>query len=786
MKVTGITPGISSDEVRRVFEDFGLTTITDVYLPSGKGFGFVRFSSEDDAVAAASMESISVNDTELTLELALGKRRDSASKGKGDGKVSIPFPASRSSGGGGLHGPSFDVRQLSSGQKPSSRGEHSIWVGNLPSACTKDELEQIFRSSGVDTMTDVYIPPGKGFGFVRFMSMGEVDQALEQCEGLRCGDNELELKASSTEKRSSPSVSMMAGPGFGPSGCGGGYGYGCGGVYDGYHERYSGGFVDPYGGLDGYGRGGGFVDPYGHPGYGGASSKGSNGKKGSGEHSIWVGNLPDSCTVDELRESFESRGVNNMTDVYIPKSAKDFGFVRFASHDDVERALDRCQELEIGGVEVELKSSVTQKRGAGGPASGPPPGTGFGNSYGSMDVGFSGYGKGSTIAGGGKGKDKSQEVSVKVSGLTIGTSSEEVRRAFYEHGVDTMSDVYVPANRSYGFVRFQEFSDAERALRCDGMQIGSSTIELELAEGGKKSSQDMSAMQRGAVAYHVSQAAYETASHSSRSGEVSLKVSNLDPDVSPQELCEAFAAQGVDSMTDCYIPQGRQFGFLRFATVAEGRQAQSVSVTLRDRTLELEFAVGQKRNAQEMAGAVGPVGPVMSAPRQAYGRDVPRDVPDNPDVSADAPSIKVGNLPPGTSSDELHKAVLSAGCRGGITDVYIPKGDRGFGFVRFSNMRQAEDVARLQVYCRGSVLTMEISVGQRKPRREMAGQEYGMSPYESEAAHGHPPHGGYGYRQDMVHGGYGPANGGFGKGKRSDRGWGTDRGYGPYGDDFLR
>merc|ERR1719265_3052272 len=92
--------------------------------------------------------------------------------------------------------------------KKHGTNEHSVWVGSLPSSVTSEELGEAFRSRGVDTMTDVYIPKGaKGFAFVRFASRREVENAVDQCRGLMFGDTEVELKISESEKRGTPAAS---------------------------------------------------------------------------------------------------------------------------------------------------------------------------------------------------------------------------------------------------------------------------------------------------------------------------------------------------------------------------------------------------------------------------------------------------------------------------------------------------------------------------------------------------------------------------------------------------
>jgi len=217
--------------------------------------------------------------------------------------------------------------------------------------------------------------------------------------------------------------------------------------------------------------------------------------------------------------------------------------------------------------------------------------------------------------------------------------------------------------------------------------------------------------------------------------EVSVKVGNLPPDCTAEELAGVLAAYGIDSMTDCYIPAGRKFGFVRFATPAEGWHALKVCVWLRDHQLEMEVAQGQKRTSSEMQE-------MMQRPGSAVKTEVVKTeasvmgahaVPDDPDANADAPSVKVSNLPPNTSSEELHEAFMQAGCRGQITDVYVPKGNRGFGFVRFARPHDVEQASTLEVNVRGCQLGIEVAVALRKSRKVMEEAElfncYGPNPY---------------------------------------------------------
>lgn len=760
----------TSEDLRQLFISCGVETMTDVYIPAGRGFGFVRFASFDEVHAALEMcEGLAFGDSLLELKASSTEKRGGTAPAAlgGGGPIIAGPPAKGSKGGwgpgglgsdgyGGWLDAMYSYSAAASGYgdssggygpaaaKKSGRGEHSIWVGGLPSGSSAEELQEAFLTYGVSNMTDVYVPPGKDFGFVRFQTVEEVDAALGLVEGLQLGGVVLELKASVTEKQrasESPAIGIPTGwdGGKGAKSAGVGIPTGCHPWDVGKGWGASAGW-GPGKGL-GKGAGKGHVD----------NGKPSN-KLSSGEHSVWVGNLPDTVTTDMLQEAFLSRGIDTMTDVYIPP-AKGFGFVRFATREEVEFAVGMCEGLVIGGVEVELKSSQQEKRGPVSPISSTTlevalsAGKGCGWGSGSKGDAAGGLaGMGASFSSGGKGNRPPSEVSVKVGNLSPGTTSEELGAAFMEAGVENMTDVYIPRSGNFGFLRFARLSDAHVALACEGIIVGSSQVTLELSEGEKKSAETMALESMGVKGSSIALKGGKGAGPMSfsgkgrdmpmpavgKGGEASIKVGNLPPDISVDELRQAFIEHGVDSMTDCYIPQGRQFGFVRFSSVAEGKFALNHSIVICGKELEMEFAESKKKSSEEMAGGVWQE--PQPASRQALAKGSPmvrggKGAPDNPKVSEDAPSLKVSSVPAGTSSDELHKAVLAAGCRGGITDVYVPKGDRGFGFVRFSSMREAEAASYLQVFVRGVPVGLEISVAQRKGPKEMAGQGFGADPF---------------------------------------------------------
>merc|ERR1719401_1423452 len=176
---------------------------------------------------------------------------------------------------------------------------------------------------------------------------------------------------------------------------------------------------------------GGFFDPgYGYDvGYGKGAPMPA--KSATGEYSIWVGNLPEDVSAQELREVFEHRGVTNMSDVYIPKKFNGFGFVRFTSPHQVDDAPELCHGgLQLGGVDLELKASQTEKRGTV-PQPAMPVMSGIGYPTGWAP----GYGPGmymdDFVAHGPTSKKLStNEHSVWVGNLPKSVTSEELREAF--------------------------------------------------------------------------------------------------------------------------------------------------------------------------------------------------------------------------------------------------------------------------------------------------------------------------------------------------------------------
>lgn len=726
VKIDGIPEGTRTEELRELFS-FSFSTITDVYLPAirGKtGFGFVRFSVQEDALDAAALPDLEIRGNPLICELTIKEKR-AGGRGPSGGHDSHSRgdpPAKVAKGGGG--------------------GEHSIWFGNLPAGVVAEDLDVAVRRVGVDTMTDVYIPPSKDFGFVRFASHEEAATAAKRCQGLKVFGTLVDLKLSKTEKRGS-AVAELPPPAAGTWATDG----------RGYEAR---GFASKGwdgSGLEGKGLG---LDGKGYDGYARDAprweGKGCNGRshevsssRGSGcpgsaprpgkgpkdrsEVSVKVGHISRRTATDDIRKAFEDEGVQGITDVYIPAS-KTFGFVRFLTHDEADEAVRRCDGLTINGVAVSLEVADGAKRSPGEMSKPKDDGRGGmwegsddfvgGPSFGD-DLYGKGYGKGFFDMGAAYEKGYSGEVgkSANAKGYSgdVGYYEKGHGKQLGWKGGYEATGPYGGKGLGGGKGPFDEWGGYGKGdpWACGGL-YGKG---YDFFHGGENC-----AYGNDAYSGKVGVVDFSSRSHGGEgeTGEISVKVGNLPDGVSPEEISDVFRAQGFNSLSDCYIPYGKRFGFVRFSSPAEAHDCLHERIMLRGRPLELEASAGKKRRPNEVGSEL----PRERRHEPALERRFEADsVPIDPTVTKDAPSVKVSGLPSGATSEELHRALQEAGCKGRIVDVYIPKGDRGFGFARFDQEEEAADAAFLECHIRGATLVMEMSKNDRKVRTDFEEDGHG-------------------------------------------------------------
>jgi RNA recognition motif-containing protein len=110
---------------------------------------------------------------------------------------------------------------------PGQRSEYGIWIGNLPWSATKDTLRTWFEDQGIDdkSITRLHMPPppeekgpsrpgfkplNKGFAYVDFLGLPELELALALSEKLMGGRKVLIKNAKSFEGRPSKSDAELA------------------------------------------------------------------------------------------------------------------------------------------------------------------------------------------------------------------------------------------------------------------------------------------------------------------------------------------------------------------------------------------------------------------------------------------------------------------------------------------------------------------------------------------------------------------------------------------------
>lgn len=85
--------------------------------------------------------------------------------------------------------------------------KNKVYVGNLEYTVSNDDLRQVFETKGVQVkeakiIQDKYTGRSKGFGFVELESEGEVQKAIEACDGQELKGRNLRVsKARAPRKR---------------------------------------------------------------------------------------------------------------------------------------------------------------------------------------------------------------------------------------------------------------------------------------------------------------------------------------------------------------------------------------------------------------------------------------------------------------------------------------------------------------------------------------------------------------------------------------------------------
>ncbi|XP_065876218.1 uncharacterized protein [Euphorbia lathyris] len=349
--VLGIPWEVDTEGLREYMSKFGeledCIVMKERSSGRSRGFGYVTFSSDEDAKNALSSEHF------------LGNRMLEV-------KVATPKEEMRA--------PAKKVTR--------------IFVAKIPPSVTETTFRSHFDKYG--EIVDLYMPKDhsskahRGIGFITFASADSVDNLMSDNHEL--GGCTVVVDRATPKANDFRPVGRMSNGGGGGGGGGGGYG-----AYNAYISA-----ATRYAAI-------GAPTLYDHPGplYGpGEPTRGGMGKK------IFVGRLPQEATVEDLRQYFGRFG--HILDVYVPKDPKrsghrGFGFVTFAEEGVADRVSRRNHEICGHQVAIDsatpiddagpsgnfMMNSAPSFSGYGGPF------RNFGRMYGSLDFDDWGYGMGS-------------------------------------------------------------------------------------------------------------------------------------------------------------------------------------------------------------------------------------------------------------------------------------------------------------------------------------------------------------------------------------------------------
>lgn len=195
-----------------------------------------------------------------------------------------------------------------------------------------------------------------------------------------------------------------------------------------------------------------------------ATSVGTLGKGPTEDYSIFVGDLAPDVTDYVLQEQFRQyfpsvRSAKVITDTVTQRS-KGYGFVRFGSEQERDRALHEMNGQYIYSRPIRVSIATAKKN--------PPSAPGSTSSTASHPSDFD-----------------PQNTTLFIGGLSSGVSEEQLRSIFGRFG--DIVYVKIPQGKGCGFVQFVQRKDAEMAMaEMNGIVIGSSAIRISWGRSSAK------------------------------------------------------------------------------------------------------------------------------------------------------------------------------------------------------------------------------------------------------------------------------------------------------------
>jgi RNA recognition motif-containing protein len=170
--------------------------MTDPVSGMSRGYGFVRFSDEQDQHRALTeMQGVYCGNRPMRISTATPKSRTGASAAMPGaagpmGMYTMGAPPM------GYYGAPQPMNQF------TDPNNTTVFVGGLSGYVTEDELRSFFQGFG--EITYVKIPPGKGCGFVQFVQRHAAEMAINQMQGYPIGNSRVRLSWGRSQNNSGP------------------------------------------------------------------------------------------------------------------------------------------------------------------------------------------------------------------------------------------------------------------------------------------------------------------------------------------------------------------------------------------------------------------------------------------------------------------------------------------------------------------------------------------------------------------------------------------------------
>ncbi|KAI2614723.1 RNA-binding domain-containing protein [Hypoxylon fragiforme] len=186
--------------------------MTDQQTGQSRGYGFVRFSDEQDQQRAlVEMQGVYCGNRPMRVSPATPKNRSNHQNAQfnqyGHQMMQPPQVAAHHGGMGPQwmqqqQPPNYGYQQQQQQQQPGTfnpltmnqftdPNNTTVFVGGLSGYVTEDELRSFFQGFG--EITYVKIPPGKGCGFVQFVHRHAAEMAINQMQGYPIGNSRVRL-----------------------------------------------------------------------------------------------------------------------------------------------------------------------------------------------------------------------------------------------------------------------------------------------------------------------------------------------------------------------------------------------------------------------------------------------------------------------------------------------------------------------------------------------------------------------------------------------------------------